>query len=71
MLAFDIESFSTLPTQADPDFFVTEQTIAVSSILYNEACGLVVPGASELAELGIKEFLNGYGFLLLSNDPWE
>ncbi len=37
----------------------------------HEATGWVVPGAPAVAVLGIMTFLNGYGFLLLSHDPYE
>ena len=35
------------------------------------ACILVVPGAPTVTLLGIMQLLNGYGFLLLSHDPWK
>ena len=31
----------------------------------------MVPGTQARARLGNKKFLIGYGFLLLSHDPWE
>ena len=34
-------------------------------------CGFAVPGASAVAKLEIMRFINRYGFLLLSCDPWE
>ena len=37
----------------------------------HETTEQAVVGTPAVAWLGIVEFLNGYGFLLLSHDPWE
>ena len=48
---------------------IPNEAIVGDQAMNHDVTGRVVPGAPAFAELEFMQFLNGYGFLLLSHDP--